>query len=258
MVGAINLHRGLALPSCWSCRAHTVHAVLPHTAFPRAVDDPHSVVPPALASHPSDLNPRPQLKRAAASWGPKPLVLTDAGTPTAHPATGALLGQVMLSMPIIARITCADFRCAPGRFRGLHLSASPLTGHRRLASLRPPNAGAQTDLSSSVFGCANVSIPLRRRRPRGCNSKLYTVHGLRPVLKGSAPSRSCQAAGVVTTLQDSLDVTDRLLSRPPRGLCRDASTPWISPRAGHQLHGCLVTTAAGLPPASRIQLLRTH
>jgi hypothetical protein len=28
----------------------------------------------------------------------------------------------------------------------------------------------------------------------------------------------------------------------------------ISPRAGHQLHGCLVTTVAGPPPASRTQL----
>src|ERR671930_2460297 len=33
VVGAINLHRGLAPPSCWSCRAHTVRAVLPHTAL---------------------------------------------------------------------------------------------------------------------------------------------------------------------------------------------------------------------------------
>ena len=45
---------------------------------------------------------------------------------------------------------------------------------------------------------------------------------------------------------------------PSKGLCRDASTHRISPRAGHQLHGCLVTTVAGLPPASRIQLPRTH
>ena len=65
-------------------------------------------------------------------------------------------------------------------------------------------------------------------------------------------------AGSLTTLQDSIDATDRLLARPPRGLCRDASALWISPRAGHQLHGCLVTTVAGLPPASRIQLPRTH
>ena len=62
----------------------------------------------------------------------------------------------------------------------------------------------------------------------------------------------------LTTLQDSINATDRLLARPPRGLCRGASTLWISPRAGHQLHGCLVTTVAGLPPASRIQLPRTH
>ena len=37
-----------------------------------------------------------------------------------------------------------------------------------------PSAGAQTDLSSSVLGCANVPIPLRRRVPEGCNSKVFT------------------------------------------------------------------------------------
>ena len=49
--------------------SHTVHAVLPHTAFPRAVDDPHSAVPTALASHPSDLNPRPQLTASCRQLG---------------------------------------------------------------------------------------------------------------------------------------------------------------------------------------------
>src|ERR671924_1066996 len=32
VVGAINLHRGLAPPSCWPCLAHTGREVLPHTA----------------------------------------------------------------------------------------------------------------------------------------------------------------------------------------------------------------------------------
>ena len=59
-------------------------------------------------------------------------------------------------------------------FRGLHLSASRLTGHRRLADLRPLAAGAQTDLSCSMLGCANVPIPLRRTVPRGCTSKIFT------------------------------------------------------------------------------------
>ena len=98
--------------------SHTVHAVLPHTAFPRAVDDPHSAVPPVLASHPSDPCPRPQLKASRRRLGAVPLIPADAGTRAAHPATGALLGPVLLSMPIVAPIACADFRSARDRFAG--------------------------------------------------------------------------------------------------------------------------------------------
>jgi hypothetical protein len=68
---------------------------------------------------------------------------------------------------------------------------------------------------------------------------------------GSAPSPFRQEGGIVTTLQDSIHATDRLLARPQKGLSHDASTLRISPRAGHQLHGCLAITVAGLPPASR-------
>jgi hypothetical protein len=68
------------------------------------------------------------------------------------------------------------------------------------------------------------------------------------------PLCSPRIRGVVfTTLQDSNNATDRLLARPQEGLCRGASTLRISPRAGHQLHSCLVTTVAGLPPASQIR-----
>jgi hypothetical protein len=68
------------------------------------------------------------------------------------------------------------------------------------------------------------------------------------------PLCSPRIRGVVfTTLQDSNNATDRSLARPQKGLCRGASTLRISPRAGHQLHSCLVTTVAGLPPASQIR-----
>ena len=171
------IHMGLGIIGAFPpAPSHTVHAVLPHTAFPRAVDDPHSAVPPALASHPSDLNPRPQLKRAAASWGPKPLVLTDAGTPTAHPATGALLGQVMLSMPIIAHITCADFRCALGRFVGCTYRPRRLPGtagwrayghlmpvRRRISPL--PYSAVQTFRSPYAGGFLGAVTPSSSPRP---------------------------------------------------------------------------------------------
>jgi hypothetical protein len=205
-----------------------------------------------LVDHPSDPGPRPQLTRTAASWGPKSLLPADARTPTAHPATGPSLGQVMLSVPIIATTTCADFRCALGRFVGCTYRPRLLPGAAGRQSPRPPDAGAQTDLSSCVLGCANVPIPLRRTVPRGCNSKVFTPSmSFAQSGMGSAPSRLRQEGGIVTTLQDSIHATDRLLARPQKGLCHDASTLRISPRAGHQLHGCLAITVAGLPPASR-------
>jgi hypothetical protein len=80
----------------------------------------------------------------------------------------------MLSVPIIATTTCADFRCALGRFVGCTYRPRLLPGAAGRQSPRPPDAGAQTDLSSCVLGCANVPIPLRRTVPRGCNSKVFT------------------------------------------------------------------------------------
>jgi hypothetical protein len=161
-----------------------------------------------------------------------------------------------LSVPVIATTTCADFRCAQGPFRGLHLSASPPTGHHGPASPRPPNAGAQTDLSCSMLGCAHVPLPLRRTVLPGCISKIFT-RSMAFAQWGKARLRLLSAA-------KRRDVSRRCRIRfrlrtacsldPQRGLCRGASTHRISPRAGHQLHGCLVTTVAGPPPASRTQL----
>ena len=153
---------------------------LPH----RACGSPAHGVPPgsrwsafrlarALVDHPSDPGPSPQPTRAAAGWD-QALIPADAETPTAHPATGPSLGQVMLSVPIIATTTCADFRCALGRFVGCTYRPRLLPGAAGRQNLRPPDAGAQTDLSSCVLGCANVPIPLRRTVPRGCNSKVFT------------------------------------------------------------------------------------
>jgi hypothetical protein len=160
-----------------------------------------------------------------------------------------------LSAPIIATTTCADFRCARGPFRGLHLSASPPTGHHGLAGPRPPNAGAQTDLSCSVLGCAHVPLPIRRTVLPGCFSKIFTRSMAFALSEGTRlrlfPPRTadllrrCRIRFKLRTAR-SLD--------PQRSLCRDASTLRISPHAGHQLHGCLVTTVAGPPPASRTQL----
>jgi hypothetical protein len=44
----------------------------------------------------------------------------------------------------------------------------------------------------------------------------------------------------------------------PKGLCRGASTLRISPRAGHQLHGCLVIYRGRTPTGKSITASRTH
>jgi hypothetical protein len=157
--------------------SHTVRAVLPHTAFPRAVDDPHSAVPPALAGHPSDPHSRPQLpKELPPVGGQGPLIPTDAGTRAAHPATGALLGPVMLSMPIIAPITCADFRCARDRFAGYAYRPRRLPGtadwracghlvpvRRRISPL--PYSAVQTFRSPYAGGFLRAATPRSSPRP---------------------------------------------------------------------------------------------
>jgi len=205
----------------------------------------------ALASHPSGLGPRPQPRTAAASWGPRPLLPADAVIPTARPATGPSLGQVVLSMPIIATTPCADFRCAPDRFVGCTYRPRLLPGTAGWRACGQ-NAGAQTDLSCSMFGCANVPIPIRRGVPRGCDSKIFTP-SMAFAVSGTAQLPLCPAHEREPLRRGRIRLMLRTACSldPTTGLCRDASTPRISPRAGHQLHGCLVITAAGLPPASR-------
>jgi hypothetical protein len=129
----------------------------------------HPVGEPSRRSCPNRDHKRPP---RVGAHGPPPR--RRPGSRHARPATGPSLGPVMLSAPVIATTTCADFRCARGPFRGLHLSASPATGHHGPASPRPPNAGAQTDLSCSVLGCAHVPLPLRRTVLPGCISKIFT------------------------------------------------------------------------------------
>jgi hypothetical protein len=132
--------------------SHTVHAVLPHTAFPRTVDDSHSAAPMALARHPSGRAPRPRPRTTAASWEPESLLPADAETTTAHPATGPSLGQVLLSIPVIATTPCADFRCARDRF----------VGRTYRSRLLPGTAGWQT--------CSQRSPVRRRISPVPCST----------------------------------------------------------------------------------------
>ena len=123
----------------------------------------------------------------------------------------------MLSVPIIATTTCADFRCALGRFVGCTYRPRLLPGAAGRQSPRPPDAGAQTDLSSCVLGCANVPIPLRRTVPRGCNSKVFTPSmSFAQSGMGSAPSRSAKKAGLLRRCRIRFTLRTACLLDPKR------------------------------------------
>jgi len=84
---------------------------------------------------------------------------------------------------------------------------------------------------------------------------LRTFHGLRPSNQDSAPVCPCPRRVILTTRQDSSSYG--LITRsPPKGTSSWRFDGRISPSVGHQLQGCLVTTLAGLTPASPSQLCR--
>ena len=156
-----------------------------HLGHPRR---PPRVRPATFIAHPPRLRNGPLMASGFASWcrlartaPPSTRSETRPRTiPTRHVFLGSRLRTPASSPP---SLTTEQLPSACGwchqppqgtRTPELLVMASPLTGHHRLASLGPPNAGAQTDLSSSVFGCATTPIPLRRRVPWGCNSRLFT------------------------------------------------------------------------------------
>jgi hypothetical protein len=152
----------------------------------------------------------------------------------------------------------SDSRSALHPFTGSLLIGFALTGHRRLAA-RGRLAGAETGLSCSVIDCATVPPPIRRRVLGRCYSQvLHAIHGLRPRSTGSAPAWSPLSQGGFD------DAAGFLIVRTGCSLASLKSTlSWrfdgrVSPSAGQQLRGRLAATPAGLPPASRSQLLRIH
>ena len=148
---------------------------------------------------------------------------------------------------------CSDGLCCSAGHRYYDLLRLPLDApplHSRAAyrfrryrapgcgAPRPFLAGVETDLSCSMMNCATIPPSLPRRVHRRCKLQdLRAVHGLRPVKRGSAPALSpCRGCKVPHR-------ADWLLARPPRGLCRDASTvgsplpPATSYRAAWPLPG---------------------
>ena len=151
----------------------------------------------------------------------------------------------------------SDSRSALHHFAGSLLIGFAVTGHRRLAA-RGHRAGAETGLSCSVIDCATVPPPIRRRVLWRCSSKSFTPSMVfAQVVRARLPlcprfrrgdSRRCRFP----------HRTDRLLARLHKSTLSWRFDGRVSPSAGHQLRGRLGVTPAGLPPASRSQLHRTH
>src|SRR6266508_1078972 len=100
------------------------------------------------------------------------------------------------------------------------------------------------------MGCVVVPLPLRRRVPGCCRSKLFAPSVAFALAVGARLPLVPAFAGLLTTrLQDSSSYGPITCSSPK------ATLSWrfdarVSPRAGHQLRGCLATTPTGLSPAS--------
>src|SRR6266496_3453866 len=111
-------------------------------------------------------------------------------------------------------------------------------------------AGAETDLSCSAMGCVVVPLPLRRRVPGCCRSKLFAPSVAFALAVGARLPLVPAFAGLLTTRpQDSSSYGPTTCSSPK------ATLSWrfdarVSPPAGHQLRGCLAITPTGLSPAS--------
>lgn len=156
---------------------------LPH----RACSSPAHGVPPgsrrpafrvaiALASGPSGTTPRPQPIRLPRVEDRGLPPRKSAGMPTAHPATGPSLGQVVLSVPVIATTPCADFRCALGRFVGCTYRPRLLPGTAGWQDPRPslpvrrrispvPCSAVQTFRSPYAGGFLGAALPSSSPRP---------------------------------------------------------------------------------------------
>src|SRR5918998_5185305 len=127
-------------------------------------------------------------------------------------------------------------------------SPLPVTGYRQ-ACFPPPQNGAKEALSSSQDTLLTVPQSLRREVPRHPLQDPRCLPWPSPISHGLGSSLFPLARAYVTTLQLSLNVTDRSVARPQKGLCHSASATRISPTAGSQLPGTLASPQTGLTPA---------
>jgi hypothetical protein len=176
----------------------------------------------------------------------------------AHLARGPSLRRVMLSTPITATTTSSDFRSALHHFPEqpvISVATSRSTPDWRPGAIY---AGAETDLPRSVPNCAYVPIPIRRRVPRCCPSKVFAPSMAFARVRGARLPHWSAFAGTITTLtQDSSSYGPYACSPPKQATLSWGFDSRVSPSIAHQLHGCLVITMTGLSPASSTQLRGT-
>ena len=111
-------------------------------------------------------------------------------------------------------------------------------------------------LPSSRRHHLNVPRPLRRRVPRGCNSRLFTpsvAFAVKDATRLSLPPTQGRAA--ITTRQASLDAADRSVAPPCRALDAGLRPGPFPDRAASLLPGLLAATRTGLTPAGDDELM---
>ena len=190
--------------------SQTGHEVLPHPAFPWAVDRPHSPTPLGLATGPSD-------SRGSST------VSAVLAVAVAHPARGPSLRRVVLSTPILATTPSSDFRSTLHHFAG---HAYRFRCYRSTRRRHPPGPCCRCRDGSLLFhdGLCDRSAPITPTGLWCCTSKVFTPSvAFAPICRARHPFVSRAAGWVTTRLQDS-SRTDRPLARRPRRLCHGAST----------------------------------
>jgi hypothetical protein len=215
--------------------------------------------PPATTNWPSSTAPPLCSEQSPSGW---PICQTRPsrnGTHQAPPSTSARIDEaVALSSPAVVLSARLDryyghLRRPPG---SLPLpSSSPVIGrHAPPASRNRMGRGGPLQFPPPL---SERSEPLAPGSPSRLHLQdLHRFHGLRPSPPGSAlPCPTRLRAGLLTTRQASLDVTDRSVAHPRSGALDTGllHRPFPDDTAS-LLPGLLIATRTGLTPASDDEL----
>src|SRR6266542_503859 len=100
------------------------------------------------------------------------------------------------------------------------------------------------------MGCVVVPLPLRRRVPGCCFSKLFAPSVAFALAVGARLPLVPAFAGLLTTRPQASSSYGPTTCSSPKATLSWRFDARVSPRAGHQLRGCLAITPTGLSPAS--------